>query len=235
MADHKTYRKYKRDHRHLVYWIVNTSAGIIQKLPSEPPTVINTTGVVSLTTLHSLSALIAEHLHPIPTTIFRLFESIIEARQERHELFLKIARSNGDPEIKKKNLSHKHWIDGLTEAIHALGGDSWQAGKTPRRHVLDEEQLIFANQFAALNMHNEAKSEDEAGTSKAGSESEDIDAAAQARAGTSTKKPNRKPHKNGKADKRGKRGKKRNSEKKTTDATMLRSCKRCTTKSRWDL
>ncbi|KAJ5332655.1 uncharacterized protein N7506_006438 [Penicillium brevicompactum] len=149
MADRNTYLTYKRDQSRLVYWILQTSAEITQQHPSEAATAINSTGVVSLTTLQSLSALIAKHLHPIPTTIFRLFGSIIDARKKTHDIFLKVATSAQESEIQKSNESHKHWIDGLTIAFHALGGKLWVAEKSARNDVPDgnDEEIIFTYMF----------------------------------------------------------------------------------------
>ncbi|CAG7942200.1 unnamed protein product [Penicillium salamii] len=209
MADRNTYLRYKRDQRHLVYWIVNNSAGIIHKLPSEASTAINTNGVVSLATLQSLSALIAKHLRPIPTTIFRLFESIIDARKETHDFFLKITAAAKDPEIQKSNDSHKHWIDGLTQAFHALGGDIWKAEKSSRSDVLDEDEdeVIFANKFSTLSLDSETAAEGEEDIAVEGNEGGDTNTASQASLGIPAKKTNRKSHKNKKTDKKAKKTK----------------------------
>ncbi|CAG8938089.1 unnamed protein product [Penicillium salamii] len=216
MADRNAYLRYKRDQRHLVYWIVNTSAGIIHKSPSEASTAINTTGVVSLATLQSLSALIAKHLSPIPTTIFRLFESIIDARKETHDFFLKITAAAKDPEIQKSNDSHKHWIDGLTQAFHALGGDIWKAKKSSRSDVLDEDEdeVIFANKFSTLSLDGETAAEGEEDIAFEGNEGGNTNTASQASFGIPAKKTNRKPNKNKKT---GKKAKKPKGARKTAD------------------
>ncbi|CAG8273987.1 unnamed protein product [Penicillium salamii] len=216
MADRNAYLRYKRDQRHLVYWIVNTSAGIIHKSPSEASTAINTTGVVSLATLQSLSALIAKHLSPIPTTIFRLFESIIDARKETHDFFLKITAATKDPEVQKSNDSHKHWINGLTEAFHALGGNIWKAEKSSRSDVLDEDEdeVIFANKFSTLSLDSETAAEGEEDIAVEGNEGGDTNTASPARFSIPAKKTNRKPQKNKKT---GKKAKKPKGQRKTAD------------------
>ncbi|KAJ5438476.1 uncharacterized protein N7458_009474 [Penicillium daleae] len=99
MADQNIYLKYKRDQRHLVYWITHTSAQIIKQHPFESSVIESTTGVVSLSTLKSLSGLIAKHAVEVPGSIFRLLESIIDARKATHNLFLKITASNPYPNI----------------------------------------------------------------------------------------------------------------------------------------
>ena len=90
MADQNTYLRYKRYQKLLVYWITHTSNRIIKSFPSDAPTAANTTGEVSLSTLISLSGLIAKHINPIPTTIYRLFQSIIAAREQTYAVFQQI-------------------------------------------------------------------------------------------------------------------------------------------------
>ncbi|KAJ5164932.1 uncharacterized protein N7500_006762 [Penicillium coprophilum] len=99
MADHNTYLKYKRDERQLVYWIIHASAHITKSFPSSLTEGSTPTGAISLSTLKSLSGLIAKHIDPIPTVIFRLFATA----------------SDPDPEIQKSNVSHQNWIEGLSE------------------------------------------------------------------------------------------------------------------------
>ncbi|OXV06093.1 hypothetical protein Egran_06139 [Elaphomyces granulatus] len=164
MADQNTYLRYKRDQKLLVYWITHTSNSIIKSFPSDAPMAVNTTGEVRLSTLVSLSGLIAGHIKPIPATIYRLFQSIIAARKETHTLFQQIVTSCPDPDVEKSNISHKHWIDGLTEAFKALGGDLWtteQKSEKDRADEEDEEEVIFANKFSALSLSGEAKGEGE--------------------------------------------------------------------------
>lgn len=155
MADQNTYLRYKRDQKLLVYWIIHTSNSIIKSFPSDALTAVNTTGEVRLSTLVSLCGLIAKHIKPIPTTIYRLFQSIIEARKETHGLFQQIVANNPDPDIEKSNISHKYWIDGLTEPFKALGGDSWiskQNGETEGADEEDGDEVIFANKFSVLSL-----------------------------------------------------------------------------------
>jgi hypothetical protein len=77
--------------------MINVSAKITKKFPSEASVAGNTAGVVSLVTLQSLAGLISKHINPIPTTIFSLFQSINKSRKETHQLFLEITASNPDP------------------------------------------------------------------------------------------------------------------------------------------
>ncbi|KGO50194.1 Uncharacterized conserved protein UCP028035 [Penicillium expansum] len=140
MADHNTYLQYKRDERHLVYWIIHASAHIIKKFPSHNTQDINLTGAISLSTLKSLSQLIAKHIDPIPTTIFRLFASVIDARKRTQRLYIQTTTSDPDPEIQKSNVSHQHWIEGLSEAFNLLGGETWQEGKKDAPDTFDEDE-----------------------------------------------------------------------------------------------
>lgn len=210
MADQNIYLKYKRDQRHLVYWITHTSAQIVKQHP-ESPVVANTTGVISLATLKSLSGLIAKHLDRVPTTIFRLFESIIDARKATHNLFLKITASNPDPDIQKSNESHKYWIDGLTEAFNTLGGETWQSGKRSESDAPDEDedQLIFTNTFSTLSLDNHTKEGCQDGDGDDGDD-EDADITEQATAtatGRSKQKSTKKRKKHGRGRKPKTKGK----------------------------
>ncbi|PGH16131.1 hypothetical protein AJ79_01898 [Helicocarpus griseus UAMH5409] len=175
MADRNTYLRYKRDEKLLVYWITHASNSIIHKSHSGTTPPPNTIGEISLPTLLSLSKLIAKHIKPIPNTIYRLFHSIIKARTETYAVFQQISASNPDPELERSNEKHKFWIDGLTDAFRALGGDPWtptrkrksgkEAGReneTSKSNEADEEdehEVIFSNKFAPLNLNNEMEEE----------------------------------------------------------------------------
>lgn len=130
MPDRATYLSYKQDQKLLVYWITRACKDIINTGPSDAPVVPVSTGKVSLETLKALSQLITRHNKRIPTIIYQLFWSIIESRQERHRLFLKVVASNPDPSIQKSNDTHSHWINGLMDVFNILGGDSWRCRKT---------------------------------------------------------------------------------------------------------
>lgn len=69
------------------------------------------TGVVSLETLKSLSALIADHVNPILPTIFRIFESMIWARKKTHSFYLSLYSANPNSDIQKGNESLKRTFD----------------------------------------------------------------------------------------------------------------------------
>lgn len=199
MAYMNTYLQYKRDQKLLVYWIIHASNSIIKSFPSHAPAVEDTTGELRLSTLISLSALIAKHISPIPTTIYRLLQSIISSREGTHALFQRIVANNPDPDIEKSNISHKYWIDGLTEAFKALGGEVWvsrQKGQTEGADEEDEDEVIFSNHFSVLSLDGEEKEEegDEEDEAKGGIED-------------APKRPKTKSTKEGKKGKRGKKPK----------------------------
>jgi hypothetical protein len=188
MADRYTYLRYKRYEKHIVQWIIHTSDHIIKNFPSEAPDAANTTKTVSLARLKSLSAVIAKHIDPIPTDIFRLFKSLIDARKETHDFFLRVNGSDLDPNIRRSNESHEHWINGLIDAFNALGGETWQLqskfdsdapnegdrqtkergeggteeidGDAPNE---DKEQSIFKNRFSTLGLDSQVKEGGEGG------------------------------------------------------------------------
>ncbi|CAG8336249.1 unnamed protein product [Penicillium nalgiovense] len=166
MADRYTYLRYKRYEEHIVQWIIDTSDHIIKNFPSEPPVAAKTTKTkgVSLARLKSLSALIAKHIDPIPTDIFRLFKSLIDARIETHDFFLRVSGSDLDPNIRRSNESHEHWINGLIDAFEALGGETGQLktkfdSDAPNE---DEEQIIFENK-SSLRPDRQTKERREGG------------------------------------------------------------------------
>lgn len=160
-------------------------------------------------TLKSQSKLIAKRIRPVPHTIFRLFESVIEARKETHGLFCKFAGSNPDLDVQKSNESHLHWINGLVEAFNALGGDAWrEENKASGTSDEDEDQVIFANAFSMLSLDGENKGE--------AGEPHDSDGSDDTPEITERNKPQskQKPTKGGKKNKKGRKQKAKASDKK---------------------
>lgn len=75
MADHNSYLRYKRDTRHLTYWIIHASNSIIKAQSSqirdagiEAP---NFSGQIKVSEFVPLSTLIAKHISPILPAIYR--------------------------------------------------------------------------------------------------------------------------------------------------------------------
>ncbi|OQD62969.1 hypothetical protein PENPOL_c010G03999 [Penicillium polonicum] len=163
MPDRATYLSYKQDQKLLVYWITRACKDIINTSPSEAPVVPVSTGKVSLATPKALSQLIARHNKRIPTIIYHLFWSIIESRQERHRLFLRVAASNPVPSIQKSNDTHSHWINGLIDVFNILGGDSWLLLKNLKSDTRDEdkEEAIFSSKLSLLSLDGQSTSDND--------------------------------------------------------------------------
>jgi hypothetical protein len=186
MADRYTYLRYKRYEKHLFDWIIHTSDHIIKDFPSEAPVAANTTKTASLARLKSLSALIAKHIDPIPTDIFPLFKSLINARKETHDFFLRCTDSDLDPNIRRSNESHEHWINGLVDVFRALGGDTSELGSKFNSDAPNEDerqtkeggegeaeeidrdapnedknQSIFENRFSTLSLESQQGAKEE--------------------------------------------------------------------------
>jgi hypothetical protein len=77
VADRNTYVADKRDTRHLIYWIIRTSNQIIKTKFGLTDYTANTDGQATLSSLISLSKLIAEHVSSVPSTILRIFDSAL--------------------------------------------------------------------------------------------------------------------------------------------------------------
>src|SRR5690349_19794828 len=121
MADRNSYLAYKRATRHLIYWMIHASNSIIKSSASLPVSdaapPVNTTGEINGSAPVPVSKLIAKNISPIPSTIYRLFQSVIALRTTTYSLFQQIATKSLEPEIERSNTSHKHFIDTLSEAF----------------------------------------------------------------------------------------------------------------------
>ncbi|KAK7417729.1 hypothetical protein QQX98_004385 [Neonectria punicea] len=169
MAPHNIYVSYKRDTRYLVYWLLHVSNGIVKSsaaLKDEPPKGLNTTGQITVSGLLSMSELIAQHGEPVPSVIYRLFQSIIQARTTIYSAFQQLFGSKSDPEVQRNNATHKHFLDTLTKSFNILGGKAWESNKNAQARVHEQEedinQIIFGNRFGALKIEEqEGNSSDE--------------------------------------------------------------------------
>ncbi|KAI9925391.1 hypothetical protein MW887_005772 [Aspergillus wentii] len=65
-----------------------------------------------------------------------------------------IVASNPDPDIERSNNSYEHWINRLTQAFNALGGESWLLEQRDTLDVSDEdeEEVIFATKSSTLSL-----------------------------------------------------------------------------------
>ncbi|KAK0665631.1 hypothetical protein QBC41DRAFT_257934 [Cercophora samala] len=173
MATHDNYLAYKRDTSLLLRWMLQTSNDIIKtqmsKACEEQPHKLNKTGQIVVADIIPLCHLIAKYVTNISPSIYRLFQSIIDARTASYSMFQMIAVESQDKDIEKSNSTHKFFIDTLVEALKVLGGSLSKSGASQHADhgtssVTKEEveQLIFANRFAALqNDKMEESSEDE--------------------------------------------------------------------------
>jgi hypothetical protein len=90
MVTPNIYSKYKKDTNNLLYWLINTSNGIVKSGINEEGSAavtINTTGQCTADDLVRMSRLIAKNLKPIPSYIFGIFQDIIKARTKVHTSF----------------------------------------------------------------------------------------------------------------------------------------------------
>ncbi|KAF7561183.1 hypothetical protein G7046_g2947 [Stylonectria norvegica] len=162
MAPSNIYVSYKKDTRYLVYWLLHTSNDAIKSAAAqkdEPPKGLNTTGQVTVSGLLSMSELIAQHGQPVPSIIYRFFQSIIQARTTVYNAFQQLLGTKPDPEVQRNNASHKHFIETLTKSFKILGGQAWQSSKESNAQGLEQDedidQIIFGNKFSALKIEEQ--------------------------------------------------------------------------------
>ena len=205
MPVHNRYLAYKRDTSHLVYWVTNTSNNIIRTMAAaggEPPDLFNKSGSATISQIVSMSKLIAQHIDQVPSLIYRLFNSVIDARSAIHAVFQQMAASNPDPEIEKSNASHQYFIHALTEAFDILGGQTWLANgsQKPEDGQDDIEEVLIANKFHALSLDNVQVGEDAADQEALVGEHENASAPA------ASSRQNQRSRGKGKKGKHGKKG-----------------------------
>lgn len=160
MATHNSYVAYKQDTTKLLRWIIQSSNSIIKStvpLEGDDPKTINTTGQISISDFVSSSKLIGKHISPVPSVVYRLLQSVLEAKTTTYYLFQQLVTKKRDPEIERTNASHKVFIDSLTKAFEYLGGDEWMSNLETEPNKLDEEDDlepgIFADRLKALNIN----------------------------------------------------------------------------------
>ena len=161
----------------MVHWMINTSNSIIKSSSSKlilessssaptlnpTPASVNMTGEIPVSAFVPLSNLIAKHINPIPSIIYRLFQSVIDARTATHALFQQIVATKPDPEVEKSNASHRCFIDALTEAFKTLGGEEWASRSKSETSNPDEEdidEVLFTNKFSTLGIDGPSDGEE---------------------------------------------------------------------------
>ncbi|OTB02229.1 hypothetical protein M426DRAFT_13676 [Hypoxylon sp. CI-4A] len=166
MGTPDAYLVYKRDTRYLLYWMIHASNDIGKSLPSQgenhDSVGPNVTGQTTLPGLVSMSRLIAEHVNPIPSLIYRLLRSIIDARNASFSLLQYIVPNKPSPDIQKHATSHRHFINVFTKVFSILGGATWKSNRKNRNTKPDDEgtvdDIIF-NKFARLSINEPSKAE----------------------------------------------------------------------------
>jgi hypothetical protein len=155
MASRNLYLTYKKDTSQLLYWVINTSNGIIQSMADKETCAsvsINSTGRSTVSEIVNMSKLIADHVQPIPAAVLRLFQGVIKARSAMYGAFQQIVNDKPDPEIERSNITHKHFIDALTEAFEALGGANWANDAESQLGTDGNDNKYFQNAFSALSV-----------------------------------------------------------------------------------
>jgi hypothetical protein len=132
---------------------------------------VNTTGQSTVAEIINMSELIAKHIRPAPDAVFKLFQAVIKARSIIHDAFQQAVSQKPDPEIERSNATHKHFINALTQAFDAFGGNLWTSKNDSSKLEQGSEEEIdsfFSNYFSALSLNGEkadgesyASSEDE--------------------------------------------------------------------------
>ncbi|KAL7922439.1 hypothetical protein ACQKWADRAFT_320720 [Trichoderma austrokoningii] len=164
------YVSYKRDTRLLLYWIIKTSNPIIKNLKDSGRNValeINVTGEVTVSDLVPMSELIAKYNANAPSTIYRLFQSVIELRSIYYSQFQQLATVRPSEELERSNVTHKFFIDTLTSAFETLGGKKWlskEREKGASNNDGDGESeahtFSFTNKFSVLGLETDPENDD---------------------------------------------------------------------------
>lgn len=98
-----------------------------------------------------MSKLIKKHAGAIPDLILWLLDSVIETRTQAHDAYLSMTSGNNDPDLDRKNDSHKKFILFLREAFNILGGEAWLRHRdTGATDVSSEGYSTSSNKFEAL-------------------------------------------------------------------------------------
>ncbi|CAD0082371.1 unnamed protein product [Aureobasidium vineae] len=176
MSDHNTYLACNGQTRYILWWLCHTSNAILQSMPqgqnNDSEVVVNTTGQVTSKELVSMARMVASRLsqQQIPSTIFRLFQSVISARSSSHAAYVEMASNYENEDMEESNRTHKHFIDRLLEAFEVLGGSEWisstENGTVEPQSYEEIEEVVFSNAFSALKIHHctDDLSDDETGS-----------------------------------------------------------------------
>ncbi|RPA83332.1 hypothetical protein BJ508DRAFT_413529 [Ascobolus immersus RN42] len=181
MFDRDIYRKYKQDTNRLVYWMIRSTNAIPAAAPASAKAGSTSEGNTCVQQLHrfrspkitvngillaceAIKANIGDTLDAVPSTVFRLFRSVIAARSQAYSFFNKITSETPDPQIEKDNAKHKAFLDALEKAFKILGGEEWLKSKKPsvtKDQMQEEEDNLFSNMFAKLSISKDYDSDEE--------------------------------------------------------------------------
>lgn len=161
---HAHYCDYKKDTPYILSWLVDASNSIIAAIPDGQRAVtdvINTTGKLTCCEIEKMAERVGATLRKrgeqTPSAILFLFHTNIKARQSFSEKLKAVYVEQGryDEDFERDNKKHQHFIETLSSAFKILGRDRWlsaRAGKSPVSEK-ETEDVVFANAFAALPVH----------------------------------------------------------------------------------
>lgn len=138
-------------------------------IPSSP--LSRSGATITVADLVKLSRVISERVKPIPSSIYGLFSSVIDARKQSYSFYQQLVTTDAagaDPEIEASNCRHRAFIDALIAAYDALGGHGWQkqrdavkrAGREPEEEEEEEEEALFVNSFEGLEVDDVGTNEE---------------------------------------------------------------------------
>ncbi|KAL7274069.1 hypothetical protein RUND412_003053 [Rhizina undulata] len=195
---HNTYLSYKHNTSRLLRWIVTTASSI----PSSEPIPATPAGnkskkkaasrspsdspIVKISQIPSLCQHISARPPPppvieIPSTVYELFQSVINARTAAYRFFVDLenvsgpsGQAGGEPGMRESNQRHKAFIDALEEGFRLLGGEEWKAqSETPTSTESEEKKAIsntaeelleIANRFQYLTVDEIPEAAEELGS-----------------------------------------------------------------------
>ncbi|RPA71784.1 hypothetical protein BJ508DRAFT_367597 [Ascobolus immersus RN42] len=178
MFDRDLYRKYKQDTNRLVYWMIHAANAIpssdgkntLQKIHRIESPKITVNGIVQV--CEAIRTNVGTAPDAIPPTIFRLFRSVISARNQAHSFYNKIILDSPQAKIdhERDNAKHKAFVDALECAFDILGGQEWlkqqkirtaPPTQTELEKQQEEEERLFSNMFAKLSVGDDHKEDTE--------------------------------------------------------------------------
>lgn len=160
------YEGYKRDTAHVTRWVLTTFNKILRANPlhegvsisdispdEEPPT-FNRTGKAQCRELLSKARYISRYVNCAPSEILRKLRSAIQLREEAHEYFQKLSRTN--PRHAKSNKGHKDFINVLQQIFEQLGGSGWLIrDKAGEPDLTEQEATVrLINYFEKLHVEH---------------------------------------------------------------------------------